>query len=138
MYRTILASLALTASLTAATRPFHAFEGDGFDTWKVEGSAFGLAPIAGQTEGMAHPFTDYADESLAASVHGGEAAKGTLTSPEFTIADPHISFLIAGGDLAGKTAAQLLIDGEVVRESVGKRSLRLETARWDVTEFIGR
>ncbi|MES2659265.1 MAG: c-type cytochrome [Verrucomicrobiota bacterium] len=138
MFRTILASLALTASLPAATRIFQAFEGDGYDVWKADGTAFGLAPVTGKTDDMPAPFVSYSDESLASSTHGGEAAKGTLTSPEFTIEEPNINFLIAGGDTAGKTAAQLVIDGKVVREAVGKRQFRMERALWDVREFKGR
>ena len=138
MFRTLLASLALTASLPAATHVFEAFEGDGFNGWQAEGSAFGMAPVVGEIDAMAKPFTAYANDSLAASTHGGDASKGSLTSPEFTIVEPYITFLIAGGNESGKTAAQLVIDGKVVREAVGKRSLRLETALWNVTEFKGR
>ncbi len=138
MLRTTLASLALITTLPAATQTFQAFEGDGFDDWKVEGPAFGLAPVAEKTEEMKAPFTAYSDDRLAASTHGGDAAKGSLTSPEFTITEPYITFLIAGGDYAGKTAAQLVIDGEVVKESLGKRKVRCATAVWDVTEFKGK
>lgn len=138
MLRTLLASLVLTAALPAATQVFQVFEGDGFDDWTVDGSAFGLAPVAGKTDEMAKPFSAYANDALAASTHGGNSAKGSLTSPEFTVSEPFITFLSAGGDSQGKTAAQLLIDGEVVREAVGKKSLRLETALWDVTEFKDR
>ncbi|MEO5915184.1 MAG: c-type cytochrome [Luteolibacter sp.] len=138
MFRTIFASLALTTSLPAATQVFQTFEGDGFGDWKVEGPAFGMAPVTGKTDDMPSPFISYSAESLASSTHGGEAAKGTLTSPEFTISENYILFLIAGGDYAGKTAAQLIIDGKVVREAVGKRTLRCERAFWDVIEFKGR
>jgi quinoprotein glucose dehydrogenase len=138
MLRTTFALLALTASLPAATRIFQTFEGDGFDAWKTEGAAFGLAPVTGKSDDMPAPFTNYSDESLASSTHGGEAAKGTLTSPEFDIDEPYIIFLIAGGDQPGKTAVQLVIDGKVVGESVGKRGLRCERDYWDVTEFKGR
>lgn len=137
MFRTTCALLALTASLPAATRIFQTFEGDGFDTWKTEGGAFGLAPVAGKTDGMEKAFTAYSNDSLASSTHGGFAAKGMLTSPEFTIEEPYITFLIAGGSAVGKTAAQLVIDGRVVREAVGKQSLRLTSALWDVTELKG-
>ncbi len=138
MFRTTLASLVLTASLPAATEVFETFEGDGFSGWQVEGAAFGLAPVAGKTDAAAKPFTAYSGDSLTASTHGGDAAKGTLTSPEFTIRETYIAFLIAGGNAPGKTAAQLTIDGKVVREAVGKRGLRLEAALWDVSEFAGR
>ncbi|GAA5125094.1 c-type cytochrome [Luteolibacter yonseiensis] len=137
MFRTTCALLALTASLPAATRIFQTFEGDGFDTWKTEGAAFGLAPVAGKTDDMEKPFTAYSNDSFASSTHGGTSEKGALVSPEFTIAEPYITFLIAGGNSAGKTAAQLVIDGKVVRESVGKQNLRFTSALWDVTELKG-
>lgn len=138
MFRILVASLALTATLPAATRVFQTFEGDGFDDWQVEGSAFGMAPVTGKTDAMTSSFTGYAGNSLAASSHGGDASKGTLTSPEFTIEEPCIAFLIAGGDYPGKTAAQLLIDGKVVMEAVGKRSLLCAPAVWNVAPYKGR
>ncbi len=138
MLRTTLVSLALTTALPAATQIFQAFEGDGFDDWKVEGTAFGLAPVAERTQEMKDPFTAYANDSLAASTHGGDASKGSLTSPEFTIEEPYITFLIAGGNYQGKTAAQLVIDGKVVKESTGNRSLRCSTAVWSVAELKGQ
>ncbi len=138
MLRTTLATLAFTASLPAAIQNFQTFEGDGFDTWKTEGDAFGLAPVAGNTEGMKTQLTGYSGESLAVSSNGGTTARGTLISPEFTIQDPFITFLIAGGSRPGKTAVQLLVDGKVVHESVGKCDPHLQPARWDVSRFKGR
>ena len=138
MLRTTLASLALTASLPAATQIFQSFEGDGFDAWKIEGTAFGLGPAAEKTLEMTGPLTGFSDDRLAISAHGGDLSTGSMTSPEFTINEPYITFLIAGGDYKGTTAAQLLIDGKVVREANGKRSLRCESALWDVTEFKGK
>ncbi|MEO7097720.1 MAG: hypothetical protein ABI162_00025, partial [Luteolibacter sp.] len=138
MLRTTLASLALTASLPAATQVFQTFEGDGFDGWQTEGIAFGMAPVVEKTDDMTASLIDYSDDRLAVSAHGGDISRGSLTSPEFTISESYITFLIAGGDYAGKTAAQLIIDGKVVRESTGKRSLKCDPARWDLTEFKGR
>lgn len=138
MFHTLFTTLALTVSLSAATRVFQTFEGDGFDDWQEAGHGFGLAPSGGKTDQMPGALTAYSNDSLAVSAHGGNAAKGSLTSPEFQIGERYINFLIAGGDSAGKTAAQLIIDGTVVRESVGKRSLNCEAALWDVTEFKGR
>ncbi len=138
MFRSVFVSLALTASLSAGTQIFQTFEGDGFDDWQTEGSAFGLAPVAEKTEAMNSELTNYAGESLAVSAHGGDEPKGTLRSPEITLTEPFIHLLIAGGDYAGKTAAQLIIGGKVVRETVGKRNLKCEPARWDVAEFKGQ
>jgi quinoprotein glucose dehydrogenase len=130
--------LIATASSSAATKLLQAFEGDGFGDWKVEGPAFGLAPTGGKMDGLTAELTGYAQESLACSAHGGDAAKGSLTSPAFKITDNYITFLLAGGRHPGKTAAQLLLDGKVVRESTGENSLQCKTQVWDVTEFKGK
>ena len=86
----------------AATRVFEAFEGDGFGSWVETGTAFGKAPIPGITKGLTAELTAYSGESLACSAHEGDAALGSLTSAEFTIDEPYIVFLIAGGNQPGK------------------------------------
>ena len=135
MFRTIVASLALAASVSAGTSIFQTFEGDGFDDWQVEGEAFGLAPSTGKTDDMGQAFNGYSDDSLACSGHGGMQATGSLTSPGFVIREPYIAFLIAGGNQPGKTAAQLLIDGKTVRETTGERGMRCKPGFWDVSEY---
>lgn len=127
-----------TGSAVAETKVFQAFEGDGYGDWKIEGTAFGLAPSGERIDGLNGDLSGYAQESLACSAHGGDAAKGSLTSPEFKLVEPYICFLLAGGNHPGKTAAQLLIDGKVVRESTGENSLQCKTKVWDVAEFKGK
>ncbi len=127
-----------TGSSPAATKVLQAFEGDGYGDWKIEGAAFGLAPSGGVMDGLTAELTGYAQESLAVSAHGADAAKGTLTSPVFKLTEPYICFLIAGGKHPGKTAAQLLVDGKVVRESTGEDSLQCKTQVWEVAEFKGK
>lgn len=134
----IFASAATVLPVAAATQVLQSFEGDGFNDWKVEGTAFGLAPAAGTTDGINGEIRGYAQDALAISAHGGDVATGSLTSPEFTLSEPYITFLIAGGDYAGKTAAQLVIDGKVVREATGQRDLECRIALWDVKEFAGQ
>jgi quinoprotein glucose dehydrogenase len=127
-----------TGTSPAATKVLQAFEGDGYGDWKIEGPAFGLAPSGAKMDGLTGEMTGYAQESMACSAHGGDASKGTLTSPEFKLTDPYICFLIAGGKHPGKTAAQLLVDGKVVRESTGENSLQMKTQVWEVAEFKGK
>lgn len=127
-----------TGSSPAATKVLQAFEGDGYGDWKLEGTAFGLAPTGGKMDGLTAELTGYAQESLACSAHGADPAKGTLTSPVFKLTEPYICFLIAGGKHPGKTAAQLLVDGKVVRESTGENSLQCKTQVWEVAEFKGK
>jgi len=124
--------------LHAATKVFEAFEGDGFGSWVEEGTAFGKAPIPGITTGLTGELTAYSGEGLACSAHQGDAALGSLTSAEFTIQEPYIVFLVAGGNHPGKTAVQLLIDGKVEMEATGKNSLRCESVTWDVARLKGK
>ena len=63
-----------TGSSLAATKVLQAFEGDGFGDWKIEGAAFGLAPTGGKMDGLTAEVTGYAQESLAGSAHGADAA----------------------------------------------------------------
>jgi quinoprotein glucose dehydrogenase len=130
--------LLATGSSSAATKVLQAFEGDGYGDWKIEGSAFGLAPTGGKMDGLTAELTGYAQESLACSAHGGDAAVGSLTSPAFKVTESYICFLVAGGKHPGKTAVQLLLDGKVVREATGENSLQCKTQVWDVSEFKGK
>lgn len=123
---------------TAAGKVLQAFEGDGYGDWKVEGDAFGLAPSGSRPEGLNGDLTGYSQESLACSAHGGDAAKGSLTSPEFKVTENYIGFVVAGGNHPGKTAVQLLLDGKVVREATGQNSLQCRREVWDVAEFKGK
>jgi len=125
----------VSAALQAETKVIQAFEGDGFDSWQTTGTAFGLAPIAGKVDGVNGEFRNYGGNSLVCSGHGGDAAVGTLTSPELKLAYPYVGFLIAGGNHPGKTAVQLLVGGKVVRESTGANDLTLREAVWDISEF---
>lgn len=124
--------------LSAATKVFESFEGDGFGSWTEEGTAFGKAPIPGTTSGLTGELSNYAAEGLACSAHQGDAALGSLTSAEFVIEQPFIAFLIAGGNHPGKTCVQLLIDDKVALEALGKKSLSCEKVNWDVTKWKGK
>jgi quinoprotein glucose dehydrogenase len=133
-----LAFLFLAAALRGEVLLLEAFEGDGFGTWKVEGSGFGLAPVPGRLDGVNGVFTGFAGGAHVCSAHGGDAGKGSLTSPEFTVTQPYLAFLVAGGNHKGGTCVQLLVAGKVVREAVGPRSLRFTQVTWEVGEFRGK
>ncbi|MCL2623475.1 MAG: non-lysosomal glucosylceramidase [Planctomycetaceae bacterium] len=66
---------------------------------------------------------------------GGDDLTGTLTSDPFEITKKNVHFLIGGGR---SCAAQLLLDGKVVKTASGNDQERLEWVTWDVTEFIGK
>lgn len=132
------ATLAAATSLQAATKVFQTFNSDGFDDWKFEGKAFGVAPVSGKTAEMNGEFKNYSGEYLVISAHGGDAPTGSLTSPEITLAEPYITFLVGGGNQPGKTAVQLLVEDKVVREATGKNDLEMRPVVWDVREFKGK
>lgn len=111
------------AVLSADVKVIQAFEGDGFDSWQTTGTGFGLAPVTGRCDGVNGEFRNYGGNSLVCSGHRGDAATGTLTSPEIVLTHSFLGFLVAGGNHPGKTAVQLLVDGKVVREAVGKNGL---------------
>ncbi|HVJ47483.1 MAG TPA: HEAT repeat domain-containing protein [Luteolibacter sp.] len=136
--KSIVATVAAATPLQAGTKVFQTFDGDGFDDWKFEGKAFGVAPVAGKTPEMNGEFKNYSGEYLACSANGGDGVTGSLTSAEITLVEPYIAFLVGGGNHAGKTAVQLLVEGKVVREATGKNDLEMRATVWDVRDFKGK
>ena len=138
----LLIPFLLPPSLPAAehggTQVLENFDNDGFNGWKVEGTAFGKGPISGKTPEMTAPFRGYAGGYFVCSAHGGDDPVGTLTSPEMKVERAFIAFLVGGGMLPGKTAVQLIHDGKVVREATGRNSLEMRPVVWDVRELEGR
>ncbi|MBX7256017.1 MAG: glycoside hydrolase family 32 protein [Candidatus Hydrogenedentes bacterium] len=118
------------------------FEDTDYGAWKVTGDAFGTHPARGTLQGQMD-VTGFKGKALVNSFHNGDGATGTLTSPEFVIDKPCISFLIGGGKYPGETCMDLLIDGKQVRTSTGPNDVpggseRLRWQSWDVREFAGK
>ena len=137
-FSTLFGLLVFASWCEAKSDVIQDFEGDGFDSWQTTGTAFGLSPIAGKMDGLGGELRGYSGESLACSAHGGYAATGTLTSPEITISDSYIAFLIGGGSNIQTLAVQLLVDDKVVRSATGHSGLTLRTVVWSVAEYKGR
>ena len=74
--RALLALLLLASSLRAQVQLLENFEGDGFGTWQVQGSGFGLAPVPGRLDGVVGVFTGFAGGAHVCSAHGGDAGAG--------------------------------------------------------------
>ena len=74
-------------------------------------------------------------------IGAGDVAKGSLTSPTFTISRASINFLVGGGNhpysSPNPTAVVLKINGKVVRSATGADS-ELNWTNWDVREFAGK
>jgi quinoprotein glucose dehydrogenase len=134
----IFAAVLLLFLQAKAESIFQSFEGDGFGEWQSTGRAFGLSPVHGSLDGVKIKLNALSDYAFAFSAHEGSDSTGSLLSPEFTISESYIHFRIAGGDMAEKTAVQLLIDGKVVREVLGKRIPVFAAEKFDVTGFQGQ
>ena len=69
---------------------------NGYAGWFPTGTAFGSQPASGSLPGQ-QPVTGYVGEHLVNSFIDFDAAQGELTSPEFTIDQRYLNFLIGGG-----------------------------------------
>ncbi|MFD5911537.1 GH32 C-terminal domain-containing protein [Streptomyces massasporeus] len=72
------------------------FENSGFGGWTATGAAFGDGPAAGAVAGQG-TVEGFDGKGLANSFHGGDAATGVLTSPEFTVDSRYLNFKVGGG-----------------------------------------
>jgi fructan beta-fructosidase len=137
---------AALGSARAADRPdilLADFESSTYGDWKTTGTAFGSGPAQGTFPASQMPVEGYKGKGLVNSFLGGDAAIGTLTSPEFTIERKFVTFLIGGGGWKEKTCMNLLVNGEVVRTAIGPNtspggSEELQPASWDVSDLAGQ
>lgn len=118
------------------------FEQETYGDWEVEGEAFGPGPARGTLPGQM-PVSGFEGERLVNSFFNGDGTTGTLTSPPFRVERDYLRFLIGGGGHAGRTCINLLLDGEVVRTTVGPNTRPggredLEPYYWDLTELRGK
>jgi fructan beta-fructosidase len=75
------------------------FESESFDDWTATGTAFGSGPAPGAAVGTDQGgVSGYQGERLVNSFHGFDGGTGTLTSPEFTVQEDFLNFLVGGGN----------------------------------------
>ena len=115
---------------------FEDFEGEDYGDWQVEGEAFGDAPAEGTFPGQQIVLGYFGDQLVNTFIDGDEP-QGSLTSPEFEIQHPYISFLIGGGNHPEEVGAKLLIDDEPVFWATGDNSEILDWKNWDVSDYQG-
>lgn len=118
------------------------FEGATYGAWKTTGTAFGRGPAEGTIPNQM-AVSGYKGKRLVNSFNGGDAATGTLISPQFKLQRRYITFLIGGGKDLEKTCVGLKVDGKVVRTATGPNdkpggSEALHQASWDVREFLSK
>ncbi|MEY3479274.1 MAG: hypothetical protein RIQ71_49 [Verrucomicrobiota bacterium] len=154
---TMLVNKAVDPSGGKLTRPdiiFDDFEKPTYEGWKVEGTAFGEAPVT-KKDVPAHVGETAMQGERAVNSHASapgdvsvppdpakdsskrDAAKGKLTSKPFPIDRNFITFLIGGGG-SPETAVRLLVDGQPVRTAAGPNSSVMRETKWDVTSLAGQ
>jgi hypothetical protein len=68
----------------------------------------------------------------------GDGPQGTLTSGEFIITVPVISFLVGGGCDVAKERVELLVDGNVHYKTTGRCTETMERRCWNVAALRGK
>ena len=127
---------AVCVSLNAQDILISNFESSNYGAWTTTGTAFGSGPATGTLSGQ-NPVTGYQGNRLVNSFLGGDVTTGTLTSPPFTIQRNYLRFLIGGGSQRGKTCMNLIVNGQVVRTSVGMGEREdLGLLQWNVSNLI--
>jgi fructan beta-fructosidase len=114
------------------------FEGPDYGSWTPTGDFAGTAPHRGGDGRIGEQSVD----TFFGNPENGDQNMGSIVSPEFTIDRDFLDFEIAGGNHPepgpGQTAANLIVDGEVVRTATGNDSGTLNWRAWDVKDLAGK
>jgi len=133
------------------------FEDGKLTDWVIDGTAWGRAPVTGPLAKQG-AVRHYRGRYFIDSMHGGDAAVGSLVSPSFTIDGERITFLLSGGvepevlharhrdpgpvrnDQRQWLRVELRVGGVAVRESTmpGPPSERMVEIQWRVPEYLGK
>ncbi|KAK9243188.1 glycosyl hydrolase [Lipomyces tetrasporus] len=116
--------------------------------WTATGDFVGLGPRQASTVDV-WDIRGYLGTGVFTTYLFGDVAKGTVTSPTFTITKDYISFLIAGGSYpynpltAGtpddnQVSFSLVVDGEIVHSQTGGNSEALVWRSWNVAGYVGQ
>ncbi len=146
---TFLSCSATETAFTEKTRPDISFENwdkPNYEGWTAQGTAFGTGPVT-QADAPAYmgeigsPLPHFVNTHISApgaSVEAKDANTGKLTSSPFTIERDFINFWIGGGNHPGKTALNLLVNGQVVRSATGEDSNVQTAQNFDVRALNGQ
>lgn len=149
---------ALSAQADIANRSDIAIQDfeDGYGDWEAEGEAFGENPFHHADRAEWQPIQGSEGEALAnthntritASSGTADQLTGTLVSPQFEIERKFLSFLVAGGsfdgtnvaggEVNGATAVQVLVGDEVVAIVTGENSNQHRAANVDLSDYQGQ
>ena len=134
------------------------FEDGKLADWVIDGSAWGRRPVSGPVKAAKQgAVRRYRGRYFLSSMHGGDSAVGSLTSPAFTITGGRITFRLSGGlegdELRGRHRApgpvsgderawlrvELRIAGKAVRHATVSDvpSERMTEIQWRLSEYVG-
>jgi uncharacterized protein (DUF608 family) len=116
---------------------FADFEKGNYGGWRANGKAFGDEPASGKIGGQ-QAVKGFKGKGLVNTYKGGDASKGRLVSPEFTISRPYINFLVGGGANTKTTFIRLLVGGKEVARTAGREEETLRWSYWQVKKHIGK
>ncbi|HRK34034.1 MAG TPA: GH116 family glycosyl hydrolase, partial [Candidatus Hydrogenedentes bacterium] len=116
---------------------FEDFESGTYAKWKVEGEAFGDVPATGTFPGQ-QKVSGWSGTYFVNSWVKGDGPTGTMTSPPFTVEHRFLHFLVGGGDHAGQTCINLVVDNEIVATERGQNTEQLRPVRWDIAAHKGK
>ncbi len=111
-----------------------------YGTRSSGGPAFRKSPSHGTSPSATQqPVSGFLGKGLVNTFDpGGDGPTGNLTSPEAEVTKGYLHFLVGGGNFAGKTCVNLLVDGKVVRSACGKQNERLTWATFDLAKLKGQ
>jgi len=115
------------------------FEDGGYGQWTVMGGAWDGGPVSDPVPGQA-VVRRFGGRRFATSMHGGDAATGTLISPPIVLDGARLTMRLAGGDADPGLRVELRVDGVAVRSAgpPSPPSERMTEISWDVRELRGR
>ncbi len=127
------------------------FESGTLAGWTVEGEAFKVQPTKGdnskarnresanvQGKWWVGGYEKYNGSEGKPGAIAGDQLTGTLTSQEFQIQRPYITFRIGGGSLPGKVGVKLLVAGKEIELATGIDSETMVNFSADVKKYHGQ
>jgi non-lysosomal glucosylceramidase len=117
-----------------------------YGKWEASGTAFGAGPrkvselpeYMGQVRAGTVFVVNTHQTRNGENVTQGDAHKGKLVSPDFSISRDFINLRVGGGSHKGETCINLVIDGKVVASCTGRDSNEMAWTAFDVTKFSGK
>jgi arabinofuranosyltransferase len=106
--------------------------------WTATGTAFRRVPTMGSPRGQRSVFGQSGPYVNSYASGHGDAATGTLLSPEFRLRGDLLQLRIGGGRDRDRLRISLLVDGERIHWATGSNSEVLGRREWPISSYRGR